>query len=1810
MKKQFLLFLWMSILFTPLYARSSEELKRAEASATTYSSVLYGSVIYSSSWEGGSPKRGIYSFPAAEETSFTTVNTEHGGLACQAGTYKDGKFYTFSFLGGYEYSYYYRIFDATTWKQTYWNDSETAIKDLPSDLTYDPVSDKFYGVTYENGAFKLCTFNPDNGASTVVAEILSEIIAIAANKEGVLYGISAEGALYIIGKEDAALTLVGSTGIEPKNAAVQSMSFDNAVGKLFWSACLQNGKNALYEVNIATGAVSLISNYPGNEQITGLYVGAPITSLSAPDAVKELAVNFTEQGSLTGKVSFKAPSFTYGGEALTGNVTVKVVMDGEELLNIENLTAGQSYESAVMTFTAGEKHFTAIAYNAAGGSPETKLSAWAGEDLPLAVTNLILAKSAQEKPFLKWDAPTGGQSGGFIDFSKLKYKVVRNPGNVVLTDKLSETSYTDNSIGEDLTICSYTITAVTSAGEGTPTTTEEMIFNSVYSIPYSETFETNTMLKVWTIVDVNGGITWDWSANDKAMKYGSEGVAADDWLISPPIKMQGGAVYQVKYSYKVSLFNRPENLKVTMGTSTTPSDHTTTLANYAGITNQSYTTATTTYIAAQDATYHLGFYAYSEASKSGILIDNIEITLLYPSGTPNAVTDLEIIPGAKGAASASLSMKAPAITMAEMELTQLSSVAIYRGEGETAVKTFENPQPGAALAWEDTNPEAGLNTYRIEVSNNIGKGPATTKSVFIGTDVPAAVTELTLENKKGNAFISWIAPTEGKNGGYLDTENLTYTIVRLPDNTTVAESYKETSFLDETITTDLGNYQYKVISFSSSGEGASATSATVMIGEGYKVPYKETFENAAALTFWTILDLNKGNKWQFESYYKWVSYNTSYSYDADDWLISPPIKLHEGYTYSIKYSTRTNSASSKEKLKVTIGTSNTPEAQTTELNNHTELKGTTFTVHEDTFTAPADGAYFLGFYVYTAKGSNKTILDNIEVSIITAAGVPGPVTDLTIVPGAEGTSTATISFVAPTVTSTGTSLAGLTAIDIYRDTEEPLHTFEMPEVGATLSWTDETPKAGHNTYRIVAKNEAGSSIETSQEAFVGFDIPTAVGNLQIEEQESGLLLSWTAPTNGANGGFIQADHLTYKIIRNPDAITLAEHLTETQYIDNSITTQNLYSYTLIPVVPQGDGAPATLDSLLLGAPYSAPFHESFATATPQNTPWISQRLQGTTAEWTIADNGRYPNIQPYDEDGGLASFNAFYTPKGEQARFVSPKIDISAMANPLLIFQLYNYTDPALHWNDKVIVEISIDGGDFKEIPGATFPLAANNNGWNPHKVYLLEYLNSSYIQLAFKGISDRGNNIHIDNITIEDTNAHDLEALSITGPAKIDFNKTATYTLQIKNHGATTVSDYQIHLYRDDVLHSKHNGVEVKPQTIVSTTIDVEATIEEAGSEYIYKAQIIYSKDQDNTNNTTPNTVLTHISADYPIVNDLQATPDNNTATITLTWTDPVATYEPHTESFETYQPFAIDHIGDWTLVDRDKAGTVSFSNIPDYPNKFAPMAFQVFNMAALKIENPLPYDGDQMMVCFATNSVSGPNDDWLISPLLPGTPQTVTFYARSLNTNFELERIRFHHSDTDTNPDHFTQIGQDDIVVPTTWTKYEFELPQGTRHFAIQSVSNNSFVLFVDQITYTKADPEIEALQIAGHQIYRDNILIHQTDALTHTYHDTNLQKGSYQYRLITLYDKGQSYYSNTATAHIDPVEQAIIDHQTPIHVHTVAGAIIVQNAQRLPIQVISIDGRIQHQSIGNTTDRIPMKTGFYLVLIANKAIKVVVP
>lgn len=397
--------------------------------------------------------------------------------------------------------------------------------------------------------------------------------------------------------------------------------------------------------------------------------------------------------------------------------------------------------------------------------------------------------------------------------------------------------------------------------------------------------------------------------------------------------------------------------------------------------------------------------------------------------------------------------------------------------------------PGASYSLDASFTNAN-HTIAVITSNNEGTSPLSVLNRFAGYDKPKAVENLSLQvNNKGISLLTWDATTIGINEGYVNNDLLYYKVVRHPDNVTVANNLKGTSF-SETLPSTMARYYYTVTPFNGSEkEGVTATSNNVLHGNGFIPPYTEKFEVDTALYFFNTIDANNDNN-TWRKLVNVVACLPNKNQDDDDWLITPALELEKGIKYKLVFSTKALFSPAVERMKVALGTSQTDTATFTQvLWNNPQIDFYEYTNQAVEFSVTQSGNYYIGFKAYSSsEKANGLYIDDISVDIIGALNAPSKVENLNIKPDSNDELKALISFKVPSTNLNNETITSIDSVCIFRNDNlaTPIHSIINPTPAATVSWNDRNiHQVGTVTYSVVAYIGSAKGESTSQSAFVG-----------------------------------------------------------------------------------------------------------------------------------------------------------------------------------------------------------------------------------------------------------------------------------------------------------------------------------------------------------------------------------------------------------------------------------------------------------------------------------------------------------------------------------------------------------------------------------------------------------------------------------------------------------------------------------------------------------------------------------------------------
>ncbi len=362
---------------------------------------------------------------------------------------------------------------------------------------------------------------------------------------------------------------------------------------------------------------------------------------------------------------------------------------------------------------------------------------------------------------------------------------------------------------------------------------------------------------------------------------------------------------------------------------------------------------------------------------------------------PAAVTDLAAhFDGASS--TGTITFTAPTVTYEGNPLTGTLNYKVTANSTEVATGTVE---AGAEASAEVTVP-AGEVEFAVIVSNEAGDSPEAKLKVYVGPETPLAPTDVTFDYDYNSlqSTITWTAPTLGVHEQELDVEALSYNVYRMPTDELVGEGVTETSFTEEFAPEILAPYFYKVEAVHLTITGATAESNKAVVGPALDVPYTNNFTTQSSFDLLTVLDNNHdGVTWKWERNFSGggrATYYGSREVDGDEWLLSPPLNLTKGATYSITFDANTAVSNCVDYMDVAYGQRLKTEGYTTLFDHIIMNEPLTQTYTNDTIVPSATGVYYFGFHATSVLNYGWLLLHNFSIKkVADAPSLRGDVND-------------------------------------------------------------------------------------------------------------------------------------------------------------------------------------------------------------------------------------------------------------------------------------------------------------------------------------------------------------------------------------------------------------------------------------------------------------------------------------------------------------------------------------------------------------------------------------------------------------------------------------------------------------------------------------------------------------------------------------------------------------------------------------------------------------------------------------------------
>ena len=1012
-----------------------------------------------------------------------------------------------------------------------------------------------------------------------------------------------------------------------------------------------------------------------------------------------------------------------------------------------------------------------------------------------------------------------------------------------------------------------------------------------------------------------------------------------------------------------------------------------------------------------------------------------------------------------------------------------------------------------------------IGSYRFEVITRNDSGfsqPKRLKLDWVGFDTPIITdANLAIDKASRRANVSWVVNDAGKHGGFVDKDGLLYDIMRFPDGKLVASKQKGNSFSEILPGQSTTLYSYAIVAYNHGQASDTVHTAQKILGDSYEIPYNETFssQDVIAEAFKTIDGNDDGVTWQWNG-----DNGGAAAYDgdgsqqyADDWLLTPNLKMETGRKYYLSFISR---GADGNRLQVKFGSGENPSDrnQYKVIVKTTELKGYADTTFHSIVDVEKNGLYRFAFHATSGPRNGKLLIDDILVEKGAANGAPDSVSNIKVEPAAKGVLAAKISFKAPAKTVDGNNLAAISMIKVHNG-NRLVGSFDNVKPGDFVQVDDNNAANGVNTYTVVPFNDKGEGLKRSASAYVGLGRPSQVRNLRFADNLDGTAtLSWNAPSEeGIGGGFVDSSKVEYDIYYSnytniAPVATLNAKQTYTVTIRKEGFQDNLY-YTVRAKNIAGESADAVSPMIVEGEPYQLPFKESFPKGNFETFWWLDNATSSNSYRFNIGSSA--------DNDGGAI----YWAPSNESAYggIRSGLIDISKASRPVLSF--WHYVVPGFDGTLSVTVAPDLHG---EQALWKTDYKTVTMEGWTRQTVDLSAFKGSRYIVLGFHANSTQidGHGMFLDDIEVNDVPDHNLK-LSMYQPKRVRKGAECVVRAVVSNTGSSDEREFSINLLSAGKVLATADGGTLKAgsDSVYALKFVLGSSLQ---SSAMLLMEVVSNIDEDKTDNVANASVVLYDNG-YAAPNSVSLSAGTS---YTVSWAAPDQCVPRISDDLEDYASWTVGDFGSFATADCDGQLTYGLSGL-DFPHNGEPMSFLMFNPDELGIDTSSEqyaslnsHSGEQYLACF--DAAGGKNDDWLMSPLLSGEQQTLSFFARSLDDKYP-EQFEVLASYSGLSLDDFTPVTSEPVTTTGEWSEYSFTLPAGSKYFAVHVVSADKFALLLDDISYDAKKPVL-----VGYNVYRDGVLIGSVPKTTLSFTDEKVANSANAYAVSAVYDCGESRLS----------------------------------------------------------------------------------
>lgn len=629
------------------------------------------------------------------------------GMRCGAWTGEKYYAYITNIYGGSGISWenpaeFVEIDPATGEKTILHEYDESEIEGWPTmyDMLYDHKYETLYALGQGtdddgNGVTEVYTVDAEDGSYTLVNTFDKIYYNMAIDYDGNWYGVTpiytkaSDGSESITGssleKLDENFGVVSSVAITDWDAAfvmggLTTMGFDYTTGDLWWLPLDSYYSQKVVRLDTATGVMD--DNYGsfwGGYQFAGLYIPyLTADSREAAGQVSDIDAQADVNGAMADTLRWTNPVLTWNRDTLTELAEVQVyrkkatgtsneLSSTEEILSEDNAElvatvtgaeVGKSMQWVDTNPNAGINTYYVVPCRVSGEKGVLdSVRCHMGVDVPAEVQNIQLAQEG-EHIRVTWEAPTHGVNNGYVNPAEITYTLTRMPDSIVVATDIADTTLLDlEPLGETQQYYYY-IQGSNKAGKGATAKSYSILAGAPIEPPAELTITSYDESQRWTSIDANADysnfyystyIYFNDTYHTGFALYAYN--AADDWVVSPALRLKAGHSYCFVPNFVTYYPNAPFNVQTAVGKGTTVADMTPLMRDDSDLSGTGYDNKWTFedfFTPEEDGVYYYGFHvnstSYDQYFFLGLTITEVfdnDLSALSIGGIVEAVAGTE-----------------------------------------------------------------------------------------------------------------------------------------------------------------------------------------------------------------------------------------------------------------------------------------------------------------------------------------------------------------------------------------------------------------------------------------------------------------------------------------------------------------------------------------------------------------------------------------------------------------------------------------------------------------------------------------------------------------------------------------------------------------------------------------------------------------------------------------------------------------------------------------------------------------------------------------------------------------------------------------------------------------------------------------------------------------------------------------------------------------------------------------------------------------------------------------------------------------